>query len=622
MKKLLLLSLALSLTVCSFSQTRARVSNALKNISVQRVHTRLTDESSAVFAQPTNPTVRAVAATETQIGSTFYDLQTNSSLSSRFYRHSDGTMAFVWTRGMTSAGSWPDRGTGYNYFDGTAWGAEPTARIETMRVGWPSYAPLGPTGEMVITHRAANLNIATRTQKGTGTWTESLFEGPTPTEKLTWPRAITSGTDHNTIHLLANSYTAYEGQASALLYSRSQDAGASWDISNVVLPGTGSDSYTEIGGDEYIWAEPHGNTLAFLVSSKWADMFIMKSSDNGDTWTKTVIWEHPYPMWDWTTTMTTDTVWVPESATLALDKNGKVHVAFGIGRIKHDAAGETFNFWPYTDGIGYWNEDMPPFTNENQHKALCTYPGYLVEDVNLIGWMQDMNADGEITLIDPLYSYNPQIGNSTMPSIIVDDNNAVIVAYSSLMENYDNTIFNYEHVWMRGSSDGGLTWRNFGDVTADPIHSFDECIYPQLADNTDDGNIHLIYNADDSPGLTLSTVPDHDPQENRQNYVVLPKTDFINVNVSTPTAKNLVELSEIYPNPSQTVSYINVTLAKTANVNIRLQDMLGQVVSSQDMTLQAGSHKLTVDANNQKAGVYFYIVKTGDTSVTKKLVVK
>ena len=623
MKKLLLLSLAMSMTVCAFSQTRARISSALKNTSVQRVHSPLTDESATVYTQPTNPTVsRVLSPTETLLGVTWYDLQTNGSLSSRFYRYADGTMAFVWTRGMTSAGSWPDRGTGYNYFDGTNWGTPPTARIESMRVGWPSYAPLGANGELVITHRASNLNIAKRTQKGTGAWTESLFEGPTPTEKLTWPRAITSGTDHNTIHLLANSYSAYEGQTSALLYSRSQDAGATWDISNVVLPGTGADSYTEIGGDEYIWAEPRANTLAFLVSSKWADMFLMKSTDNGDTWTKTVIWEHPYPMWDWTTTMTTDTVWCPESTTLALDNSGKAHVAFGIGRIAHTAAGETFNFWPYTDGIGYWNEDMPPFTNENQHKALCTSPGFLVENVNLIGWMQDMDVDGVITLIDPLYSYNPQIGNSTMPSITIDNNNNIVVAYASLMENYDNTIFNYEHVWMRGSGDGGATWRDFSDVTSAPEHAFDECIYPQLAQNTDDGNVHLMINIDDSPGLTLSTVPDHDPQDNRQIYSVRPISDLINVSINTPEAKNLVELSEIYPNPAQGIASIAVTLAKAANVSISLYNLVGQVVSSQNLSLQTGARMLPVDVSNLKSGVYFCTVKAGDTAVTKKLVVK
>ena len=622
MKKLLLLGFALSMSVCAFSQNRARISASQKDKAVQRVYAPATDESSTIFTQPVNPTVnRVMAVTEAQMGTTIYDKQTNASLSSRFYRYADGTIASVWTKGMTAT-AYADRGTGYNYFNGTSWGAEPTARIETMRTGWPTYAPLGLNGEMVVSHKAANLNICTRPEKGTGAWTESSLSGPTTANTLTWARVVTAGTDRNSIHLLANSYTTYDGQTTALLYSRSTDGGATWDINNLVIPGTGADSYLQISADQYVWAEPRANTLAFVVGSPWIDLFLMKSTDNGDTWTKTVIWEHPYPFFDFASTLTTDTIWAPESISVALDYAGKAHVAFGIGRVAHPEATTTYSFWPYTDGIGYWNEDMPPFTNENQHKALCTSAGFLVENVNLIGWMQDMNADGTITLIDPPYSYNPQIGNSTMPSITVDENNAVLVAYASSMENLDNTIFNYKHIWMRGSPDGGATWRNFLDVTGDPLHAFDECIYPQLAANTDDGNIHLMYNADDSPGLTLSTVPDHDPQSNRQIYSVMPKTDFINVSINTPAAKNAVELSEIYPNPGNAISQVNLTLAKAANVTIKMQNMVGQVVYSQNILLQAGTHMLPVDGSNLNAGVYFYNVKVGDTVVTKKLIVK
>ncbi len=541
MKKLLLLSLAIGLTVSAFSQTRAHLSPSLRNKSVQREFTPVNDEST-VSTQQVNPTEKkALAPDETQMGTTFYDKQTNASLSNRFYRYEDGTMASIWTRGMTPT-AYADRGTGYNYFDGASWGPEPTARIEAaLRTGWPSYAPLGANGEIVVAHQASNLNICTRAQKGTGAWTETAYVGPTATNTLTWPRVVTAGTDHNTIHLLANSYTAYEGQTTAVLYSRSQDAGATWDISNLVIPGTGSDSYLQISADQYVWAEPRANTLAFVCGSPWIDLFLMKSIDGGDNWTKTVIWENPYPFFDFAITLTTDTIWAPESVTVALDYTGKAHVAFGIGRVAHPEVTTTYSFWPYTDGVGYWNEDMPPFTNDNQHKALCTDPGFLVENVNYIGWAQDMDADGVTTFIDPLYSYNPQIGISTMPTITVDEANDVIVAYASLMENYDNTVFNYKHIWLRASADGGATWGDFYDGTSSPIHAYDECIYPQLTANTD-GNIHLMYNADDSPGLTLSTVPDHDPQENRQNYAMIPKTDLIAIqNYTISTASSPAE---------------------------------------------------------------------------------
>jgi hypothetical protein len=43
-----------------------------------------------------------------------------------------------------------DSGTGYNYYDGSAWGMTPSLRFESVRAGWHSYAPGGPNGVIVI----------------------------------------------------------------------------------------------------------------------------------------------------------------------------------------------------------------------------------------------------------------------------------------------------------------------------------------------------------------------------------------------------------------------------------------------------------------------------------------
>ena len=42
------------------------------------------------------------------------------------------------------------------YFDGTAWDAQPTIRLEASRGGWPSIIALGNGGECAITHNTAN----------------------------------------------------------------------------------------------------------------------------------------------------------------------------------------------------------------------------------------------------------------------------------------------------------------------------------------------------------------------------------------------------------------------------------------------------------------------------------
>src|SRR5210317_867062 len=92
-----------------------------------------------------------LAPMETELGETFYDLQSNASINNRLQVWDDGTMAAVWTRGL-EASAFPNRGTGYNYFDGSSWGAWPEARIQDTRCGWPSIAAWGADGEISVAH--------------------------------------------------------------------------------------------------------------------------------------------------------------------------------------------------------------------------------------------------------------------------------------------------------------------------------------------------------------------------------------------------------------------------------------------------------------------------------------
>jgi hypothetical protein len=428
--------------------------------------------------------LREEEITEDIIGTTFYDLQSNGSLQNRIYCYDDGSIGGVWTMG-NEATTFPDRGTGYNFYDGSSWQPQPAQRIETFRAGWPSYAPWGTNGEIVVSHDFAALKLyfMTRPEKGTGAWDQKQFtytNGPT---SLSWPRMITSGADHSTIHLLANTNGAYLGQPYGIVYSRSLDGGSSWDIENEVLDGTGADYYTEITADQYVWANPVGDTIAFLVASAFHDLFIMKSVDNGDSWEKTVIWEHPYPLFDFNT-MTMDTVFACDnSASIALDNNGKCHVVFGINRVMVPTITNPpggYNYFPFVDGIGYWNEDMPTFSNDLNALAPPQY-GYptseLIEDVNYIGWTQDVDYDGEITFITTATGFPMgyrEMGLSTMPSITIGPDNEIAVIFSSTTETYDNFEWNFKKLWVRTKTDEG--WGPFIHLTQDIMHIFDESI--------------------------------------------------------------------------------------------------------------------------------------------------
>ena len=74
------------------------------------------------------------------IGKTYYDLQTNNSIQNRLFVHDDNTISATCTMSPDFQTDFPNRGTGYNYFDGTSWMDIPESRIEEKRTGWPSIA--------------------------------------------------------------------------------------------------------------------------------------------------------------------------------------------------------------------------------------------------------------------------------------------------------------------------------------------------------------------------------------------------------------------------------------------------------------------------------------------------
>jgi hypothetical protein len=621
MKKLFTICVLLLIFNAMVAQDRAVSPPQFRNVAVKAEYLR-PGECPALFVNLANQAVRSETITpeETTIGETFYDLQSNTLLANRFHLFTDGTLGAVWTMGM-EATTFPDRGTGYNYFDGTIWDEPPAARLENLRCGWPSYAPLGEHGEIVVSHdfAAHDLYFLKRPDKGTGEWSQTLYEYVGGPANLSWPRIVTSGDLNQNVHLLANTFDTYLGQTTAIVYSRSTDEGLTWDIQNTLLDGTGSDFYTEIGGDDYVWAESRGNTIAFLVAGAWHDMFMMKSTDNGDNWEKTVIWENPYPMFDWNVTITDTFFCVDNSAYIVLDANEKAHVVFGINRVLHNAVGTSYFLFPYIDGIGYWNEDMPTFSHNRDALAppLYGYPNSeMVEDLNYIGWTQDVNGNGTIDFVGAPFFYR-ELGVSTMPSLAIDDAGTMYLAYASTTETYDNVDYNYKHIWVRAYQNG--FWGPFVDLTKDIIHIFDECIYPQIA-GVSSSYLHLIYNADATPGIAVDGA--HDYQQNRIVYSKVPVGDVLTGIKEAGMDNSEIEVSQNYPNPFNNETDFSIVLNKASHVTIEVCTLTGQLVMNIDQGfLQPGTHKVVIEAAGLEKGVYYYTVRTGKNTVTKKMTI-
>lgn len=623
MKKLLLLTLSATLIGFGFTQNRPVAEENLRNIAVKKGHQVPSLEGFAkAQALPANKNTMVIE--EEIIGSTRYDLQTNTSVQNRIHVYDDGTIGAAWTMGFTDPG-FADRGTGYNYFDGNTWASEPTTRIESIRTGWPSYTAFGENGELVVSHDfgPGRLMLSKRNQKGTGAWTESFLNGPGV--QISWPRAMTSGADHSVIQVLAitwptpNGGPVYQGLDGALLYSRSTDGGLTWSPENAILPGITSSEYAGFSADDYEWAT-QGNNIAFLLGDTWFDFILMKSSNGGDTWSKTVIWQHPYPFFSTASPIATDTFYCVDGAHhLAFDSQGKVHVVFGINRAYSDGSG---SFWfPYVDGVGYWNEDMPMFSNHKH--ALNPYDDApyteLIEDHNLIGWSQDMDGDGELTFVGDIGTY--YIGLSSQPQIVIDNMDYKYVVWSSVTETYDNGLQNYRHLWARGSWAEDV-WGPFVHLTSNLIHIFDECVFPSAAAYTDD-SFYLVYQTDNEPGLAVRG--DEDPYgDNFTQFMKVSKGQLIPVGVEENHSPILTEdVSQNYPNPFKGTTYIHVNVRKPSRLSLTVTNLMGQVVYEiPARQVSAGSMRLAVNAENIKPGLYFYTIRAGEGTVTKKMIVE
>ncbi len=623
MKKLLLSLVGLSLVASVTAQKpRAKASQSMLRQSIER---QAAIDETTNLQMTVNPYVsRSIPQNEEQIGSTVYDLQSNGSTpSNRIEYFNDGTIGTTWTTG-TGPAAYADRGTGYNYFNGSAWGTS-GPRVEPERTGWPAYTACGPTGECFISHISATepSKFYKREVKGTGSWTSMPLPGPQASfAGLMWPRMTSSGPNNEYIHVLAltapvaNGGQAFEGQDGALIYYRSTDAGATWE-SPVVLDGMGADSYIGFGGDSYSLTAV-GDNVAILVTDNWTDLFTMVSRDNGSTWEKTVIWEHPIPFWN--NVPSIDTIYCPDgSGQATFDHNGKLHVAFGVNRglfVEGDTAPSWF---PFVDGLAYWNEDKPTWVGGDQANVLN--PDLLWENGDLIGYMIDIDGNGQLDWIGTeianigLYYLSP----TSMPQIIVDQYNGVYVVYTSITEGYDNGTQQYRHLWLTYSLDGGNTWNDQIHLSDNILHFLDECVFPSIARETGEYRdyIHVMYQADAEPGLSVRGDEDQ-PTDNMIYYLQITKPT-VGVEEVTIIEKPL-SVSEAYPNPFKNTSSVDITLAKSSEVSMEIFSVTGQKVSEKNLGIYpSGVSKLAVDASALKSGLYFVKVKAGENNTTVKV---
>jgi hypothetical protein len=565
----------------------------------------------------------------TTIGETQYDLQVNGSLANRVLLHDDGSVSTVFT--FASDGS-PHltRGTGYAHFNGANWSDMPLSRLEDDRAGWCNIGTVekdGKTVEFVVSHHATadanaqsgGLYIIMNDEIGSNNWT-IVDKYEVGENGHFWPRAVGSG---KYIHVFAAWNTEdgnrmHKGMRYPNTYFRYDVDADEWIDEEMLMPDY-NDTTVYLARSDAYQMDVDGDNVAIVSGGLGQNLFLFKSTDNGDNWTTTIVDTLAIPAYSGNGT-TNGEIWnhAGGSVEVLLDADGNAHVWFGLAALSDDTPDDsTYSYFPGLDAIFYWNEKDRNFVQVGSTVDLNN------DDTTTFPIQQfPTTSNGLGTEGSAIYTNNTL---ACFPDAGIDADGNIFLVYSAPNEDAlspEGPV--YRDVYVTYSTDGGLNWSSPQPI----IEGYEtEDVFCHIARDVDD-NLHLVWQRDDFAGTSIINNGYHPATLSKILYAAVPKSLVLNNQFKierTSINENNVsfKVSKAYPNPTTGNSFVNVNLEKNSVVKVQITNLVGQEVSSTYVgELAAGSNRIELATQNLNNGVYIYNVFVGNTSVSGRVIVE
>ena len=653
MRKVLLLSLSLALGFSAFAQQRV-AKNDIRSAQAKAEKVSVGNEKinpATNFAPQTAKSVvvnRYDDVLDGETMMTMYDLQSNHFCSNRMYAMENGSAAIVATFSHEPNQSASDRGTGYNFYNGETgqWLDMPEERVESMRTGWPTIAPYGDRGEILISH--APMRCWTREVAGEGEW---VYRGELPispegfpyADDASWPRVATSGDNHNIIHVIGDiQHSGTDATEHYQVYLRSEDA-ENWTITYSPLEQVGFESTGGFSAEDYAIAANGHNVAILYTGSMTNSVWMFKSTDDGVTWNARRVWEDPYEgiSLEDPNLVYSDTLYRPMSGAIVIDNGGVVHVALNVLEMAHWADTEpgyySYFYGRMVDGILYWNDTQEgPVQSEdgNPHHAARLWwpipeePGYVRMHADSTKWIGYIPMyEGYEWDNDKFYNgddYHPRFYSASgHPALSCDPYGNICCAFSSpcVRRLDDNGTYYYRSIYTSYYNvDKGYWEQDVEDLCDEEVNFmflYSDNLYTLSAPNTyKPGEFWIGFQSDDLIGLYWGSGAAQ--TQASENIIHAMRIDAEDEYVSVPEnyeAKDVVY--NIYPNPA--TDYVVVKSSQDVEANISIVNLVGQTVKQFNKSLKTGENSISIDL---KSGIYFCTISANGFNKTIKFVVK
>jgi hypothetical protein len=279
---------------------------------------------------------------------------------------------------------------------------------------------------------------------------------------------------------------------------------------------------------------------------------------------------------------------------LSVDANGNPHIAVMI------AIADSDFFYPETNYIAIFHIFSPDggdTWNASLIKKLRYFSGDFTGGGSTITMYNRPQVattmDGYILIFSCLDSETPSATSNLYPDIYA-------MGYSLLTDEYKplENVTEYTEAW---------TLAFFGGMS--------HYIFSEIQGTTAICEIPFVYEEFTTPG---------NPSQPVQfwyidNYTM--EFDVSGIGINKPVSQ-VIHVTQNFPNPAKDFTTITVQSESQGNIELEIYNMTGQLITKVTDNNFTGKRSYDIETKNLLPGIYFYTVKSGNDSISKKMIIE